>query len=73
MKIPTKEQLLYAQLAIAHSIVDYIGANLPGTIFSGEDLEKLTREMSRGFLIMRDLLCLAFEKSEEQDVSSQTQ
>jgi len=71
MKIPTKEQLLYAQLAIAHGIIDYIGTNLDRTIFDREIVD-ITDEIRRGFVILCFKMHAQFEKSEsEADVSSQ--
>jgi hypothetical protein len=53
MQKPNKEQILYAQLGIAYSIIDYIGDNLEDTIFLGKGIEAVTKILKEGMEILR--------------------
>lgn len=65
MQRPEKEQILYAQLAIAEGIISYIEDNIDGTIFKKNHVDIIAQVLLEGCDMMREEMVKSFKESEE--------
>ena len=65
MKKPNKEQMLYAQLAIAQGIIESIEDNIDDTIFKKNHLDIIAQVLIEGFEMLREEMVKSFKETEE--------
>lgn len=66
IKIPTKEQMLYAQLAIVESLMSYIRENTEETLFDDDKLISTMDTLTEGLSICHRLMQILMLNSQER-------
>lgn len=65
MDQPNKEQAMYAQMAIAQSILEHVKDLIPGTIFEDRTIITLFDTLMQGMGVTQMIMQKSFEESQK--------